>query len=137
MSKIYNYMVFAVGLTFLLRFSGIDTGTDFFFSFLGLSSDASAISNGAFIAKVAALFTIGAGASILIGFITKSTPESFLVGTIAAGLLTVMSGTFSAILTYAQANAGEWLYALLWLIFAPLWIGYVVALINYWRGVDG
>ena len=134
MSKVYTYMVIAVGLTFLLKFAGLPAGGDAFISWMGLSGDASGIELGNFIKGIIALFVVGSGAGIAIGFLTKSSPESYLVAPIASGIFTIFIGTFVSIINYA-ADFG-WVYYVIYLIFVPLMIGFGISIIQFWRGVD-
>lgn len=134
MSKVYNYMILAVGLTFLLKFAGIPSGADKFIEFLGLAGDASGISLGTFISGVVILFAVGTGAGITISFFTKSSSESYLVAPVALGILTVMIGTFVSIINYTK-NMG-FIYYIVWLIFIPLTLAFGIAIINFWRGND-
>ena len=137
MSKVYNYMVLAVGLTFLLKFAGIPSGADAFITWLGLSSDSSGVSMGVFFVGVAAVFAASTlvGGTIAIGFFTKSTPESSIVAPIALGIFGVITSTFVSVINYTKDM--DWVYYVVWLIFVPLLVAFGVAIINFWRGSDG
>lgn len=135
MSKVYNYMILAVGLTFLLKFAGIPSGADAFISWMGLSGNPGEISLGASFVGIAAIFAIGIGTGIAISFFTKTSPESYIVAPVAAGLFTVMTSTFISVVNYT-ADFG-YIYYLTFMIFIPLLAAYGVALINYWRGSGG
>lgn len=134
MSKVYTYMVIAVGLTFLLKFAGIPSGADAFISWLGLSETASGISLGLFMIGVAAVFTASVivGGTIQVGFFGTSTPESKIVATFATAVLVVFTSTFVSIITYTK-DLG-FIYYITWLIFIPLLVGFGISIIEYWRG---
>jgi hypothetical protein len=134
MSKVYNYMILAVGLTFLLKFAGIPSGADAFISWLGLSGDAGGISLGTFFLGVAALFIVGTGSGIAISFFTKSSSETWIVAPIAAGIFTVITSTFISVINYT-ADFG-FVYYITWLIFMPLLSAFAIAIIQFWRGTD-
>lgn len=134
MSKIYNYMVVAVALTFLLKFAGLPSGADAFINWLGLSGDASGISLGSFFIAVAALFVVGTGSGIAISFITKSSSETYLVAPIALGIFTVITSTFVSIINYTRDMG--YIYYIVWMLFVPLLGGFGVAIIQFWRGSD-
>lgn len=134
MSKVYNYMVLAVGLTFLMKFAGLPSGADGFISWLGLDTGIEGIGFGAFFIGVAALFTIGTGASLLIGYITKASSESFLIGSICGGIFAILVGTFVSMINYT-IDMG-WVYYVVYLMFVPLLAAFGIAMINYWRGSD-
>lgn len=134
MSKIYNYMIVAVGLTFLLRFAGIPSGADSFITWLGLASDPSGISFGAFFVGIAAIFVVGTGSGIAISFITKSPSETYIMAPIALGVFTVITSTFISVINYASDFG--FIYYITYLIFIPLLAGFGIAILRFWRGTD-
>lgn len=134
MSKVYNYMIIAVGLTFLLKFAGIPSGADTFISWMGLTTNASGVSFGTFFVAIAALFIVGTGTGIAISFLTRSPSESFIVAPIALGIFTVITSTFVSILNYTQDMG--YIFYIVWLIFVPLLLAFGIAIIQFWRGVD-
>jgi hypothetical protein len=134
MSKVYNYMVMSVFLIILLKFAGLPTGADSLLVWIGISSDISQISLGAYFLAVAGLFSLGAVASIVIGYYTKSSTESTSVAPIALGIFTVLTSTFVSIINYTK-DLG-FVYYIMYLIFVPLLAGFAVAIIQFWRGVD-
>ena len=135
MSKVYNYMILAVGLTFLLKFAGIPSGADAFITWLGLNANPSGISLGAFFIGIIAIFSVGTGVGIAISFFTKTTPESYLVAPVALGIFTVITSTFISIVNYTRDFG--FVYYLTFMIFIPLLVGFAVALVSYWRGSGG
>ena len=136
MSKVYNYMVLAVGLTFLLKFAGIPSGADGLLSYIGLSGNASGISSGAFFIALVALFTLGSATGIAISFFTKSPSETWVIQGIALGIFTVITSTFVSVVNYASGNAPLWIYYIVWMIFIPLLVGFGTSIISWWRGGD-
>jgi hypothetical protein len=134
MSKVYNYMILSVGLVLLMKFAGIPTGADSLLIYMGYADNASQISTGTFFLAVAALFAIGVVSGITISFFTKTSSESYLIAPIALGIFTVISSTFVSIINYTN-NMGFVNY-LVWLIFAPLLIGFGIAIIQFWRGTE-
>jgi uncharacterized membrane protein YphA (DoxX/SURF4 family) len=134
MSKVYNYMVISVGLTFLLKFAGIPSGADAFIEWMGLTADASGISLGAFFVAVAAVFTIGVGSGIAISFFTRTPSETFIVAPVALGIFTVITSTFISVINYTKDFG--FVYYIIWLIFIPLLMGFGITIIQFWRGAD-
>lgn len=134
MSKVYNYMVLAVGLTFLLKFAGIPSGADALLSWVGLSGDVSGVSLGVFFTAVVILFTVGTGIGIAISFITRSPSETFLVASIALGVFTVITATFVSVINFTKDMG--YIYYITWLVFAPLIVSFAIAIIQFWRGSD-
>lgn len=134
MSKVYNYMVIAVGLTFLLKFAGIPTGADSLITWLGLAGDASGVSLGAFFIAVGAIFVTGTGSGIAISYFTKSPSESYVIAPIALGIFTVIASCFISVVNYTSDMG--FVYYITWLIFIPFLAGFGVAIISFWRGTD-
>lgn len=134
MSKVYNYMILAVGLTLLLKFAGIPSGADSILTWLGLAGDASGISLGEFFVAIGALFIVGTGSGIAISFITKSPAESYIIAPIALGIFTILTSTFIGIINYTKDMG--FVFYLTFLIFIPLLVAFGIAIINFWRGVD-
>lgn len=135
MSKVYNYMFVAVGLTFLLKFAGIPSGADAFIEWIGLTTSASGVSLGAFFIGVIAVFTAGATASVIIGSFSRAAPESYLTATISSGIFTIIVSTFVSILNYVNGVYGQgWIYYIVWLMFTPIIVSFGVAIIEFWRG---
>lgn len=134
MSKVYTYMVIAVGLTFLMKFAGIPTGADSFMAWIGFAGDASQVSLGDFFLAIAGIFTVGVGAGIAISFLTRTPSETFIAAPIALGIFTVLVSSFISIINYTSGMG--WIYYLVWLIFTPLTTGFGVAIVQFWRGAD-
>lgn len=134
MSKVYNYMILAVGITFLLKFGGIPSGADTFIQWMGLAGDASGVSLGAFFVGIASVFSIGALSGIAISFFTGTTQETFIAAPIALGIFTVITSTFVSIINYTTGMG--WIYYLVWLTFIPLLVAFGVAIMQFWRGTD-
>lgn len=134
MSKVYTYMVIAVGLTFLLKFAGLPSGADAFISWLGLTGGAGGISLGTFYLGVVAIFVVGVAGGITISFFTKTNSESYIIAPLASGIFTVIVSTFISIINYAQDFG--WVYYVVYLIFVPLIVGFGIAILQFWRGTD-
>jgi len=135
MSKVYTYMVLAVGLTFLFKFAGLPfTGIENALSWMGLSTEATGISLGTFFLAVAVLFIVGTGTGIAISFITKSPSETYIIAPIALGIFTVFASVVSSIISYTKAFG--FIYYIAWLLLAPLLVAFGIAIIQFWRGYD-
>lgn len=134
MSKIYSYMVLAVGLTLLLKFAGIPSGGDAFLSWLGISDSASGISMGTFFVAVVALFAGGTLIGISISYLTKSSSESYIIAPVALGIFTVITSTFVSLINYTSDM--EYVSYIVAMIFLPLLGGFGIAIIQFWRGTE-
>ena len=134
MSKVYNYMVLGVGLTFLLKFAGIPSGADWFLFKLGLTGDISGVTLGWFYGAVLATFALGTLGAITIGYFTRSSSESYVMAPVASGVFAMLASTFISIIEYTKDMG--FVYYITWLIFVPLLLGFGIAIIQFWRGSD-
>ena len=130
MSKVYNYMVLSVGLVLLMKFAGIPTGADALLIYMGYADNASTISTGSFFLAIAALFAVGVATGITISFFTRTPSQSYVIAPLALGIFTVISSTFISIINYTSSMG--FVHYIAWLLFAPLLIGFGVAIISYW-----
>lgn len=136
MSKVVNYMITSVGLLILLRLSGIINGSTSLLSWIGLDTlTIGGFATSSFVNSVSLIFGAGILATVVIGFFTTTKSESFIVGTFAGGILTAMTSTIITIVNLASSYG--YVYYLVLMIFAPLWVGFLISLVNYWRGSDG
>lgn len=140
MSKVFNYMVISSGLTLLLGLAGIITGAEAQLNWLGFSLtgsliDVSNIPLGNFFSRITDLFIVGAAAGIVVGFFTRSQTESYIIAPVAAGIFTIITSIFMAILNYTSGMG--YVYYIVMLIFVPLLMGFAISIISYWRGSDG
>jgi hypothetical protein len=125
-------MILSVVLVFFLKFAGIPSGADALITWVGLAGDISNISFGAFFIATLALFSVGVASGIAIGFITKSPTESYIIAPICAGIFVIIVSTFVSILTYTQSMG--YVYYISMILFAPLLVGFFIAIIEFWRG---
>jgi hypothetical protein len=135
--QVYTYTIIGIGLMILLNLAGIDTGTSWVMTAMGITQSLTVfgLTISPVYVGVLALFTTAVGGGIVIGFITKSGIESIIVATFAIFLLANFMGLFVGVIAYAQAY-GDWTSSLATLLLVPYMIGYMIALIDYWRGAD-
>lgn len=134
MSQVYNYVVIAVVLTFLLKFMGIPSGADAIITYLGLSSTASGVSLGTFFIGVAAIFTVGVGAGIVTSFFTRTSSETFILAPLCAGIFTMIVSTFVSVVNYTSGLG--FVYYIVFIFFVPFIIAFGISIIKFWRGTD-
>jgi hypothetical protein len=137
----WNYIVISVLLAVLFEMGGIQV-TDTLVGYFGLSlSDGAGgmMSEGTFwnfIFNSTTGILVAVGISALaVGFLTKSNPENYLVlAIIIAGSATFLA-TFVGVIGAARAiDSTGWIYYLSLLLMGPLLVGYVVSMIDYFRG---
>ena len=137
MAKIFNYTMILAGLLVLLNMAGIG-GTSALAQYFNFSS-----AWGLSPIAIAIVGIIGAWgiAGTIAGLFGRSAPESTVVGAIALSLLTLSLGDMYLI--YQQMNsycgAGSIcapLSSIVLLLFTVLNVGYLIAIVQWWRGND-
>ena len=136
--KAFNYTIMILGMLLMLSFGGIDVGTNVL-SQIGLTSDAfnfgtSTFQN--FIFGTAGVLILGLGASLVVGFLTKSASENYAILPFIVSVLAVFVQGFTGIIIYSVANNPAWITNLILLILVPVTVGYSFSLVEFFRGTD-
>jgi len=141
--KVWNYIIMFVVISVLMFLAGIEiTGVTNLLIKIGILQEGAINldSNNTFRTTAIALLALAVGAGLIIGFITKSQSENFIIlpfitGTgIAFGLFVFINLGYS-IINYGFTQA-DWIGYITLVIFAPLTIGFIVSLIEFFRGTD-
>jgi hypothetical protein len=138
MAKVFMYAWILAGLDALFIMAGLSTGTGQLLAALGLANlNASVYQSAAWYANTAFLISAAASvAAIVIGYYTRSSTESNLVATYIAPLLMGwIFGDFVSLMTYAFAAGGIVKFMSI-LILVPLMAGFLISIIQWWRGND-
>ena len=136
MSKVYYFISITMGLTILMKLAGIPyTGEEQMLNWLGLDPNNFNPTNSLFyvalIAPITGLFTVAA----VVGSIFSK--ESTIRAVLASGILGVGIGAFVGILNYVKdiaQGSQQWVFYIVFMIFAVYITGYVLALIDWWGG---
>lgn len=135
--KIFTYLVTMAALSILLGvLTDVGTGGGLVLDAFGFTNitnpdfDNSPINSDA--TGIAFIFGIVAAGSIIVGLLTGSVAESFVMGALCSALI-VFIRDFIVIYQYFE---GSWVFYVLAAVFVPMTIGYVVALVEWWRGSD-
>lgn len=136
--KAFNYTIMILGMLLMLSFGGINVGTNVL-SQIGLTSDAfdfgtSTFQN--FIFGTAGVLILGLGASLVVGFLTKSASENYAILPFIVSVLAVFVQGFTGIIIYSIANNPPWITNLILLILVPTAVGYSFSLVEFFRGSD-
>ena len=138
MARIFIYSMLMVGVWMLLFFSGLSIGSTALLAALGISGG-TIVSN---VAAVVGILSLSAVlASIVIGTFTRQSVESSLVATFAGSLLTITCIDFISIINYftgicPATSDCSFVGYLISFLFVVLWAGYVIAIVQWWRGND-
>lgn len=79
---------------------------------------------------------IGLGAGIIVGIITRSNPENYVILPFIIGQAVLFFATFTGIIQYSFNNFPGWIAYITLLIMAPLAIGFIIAAYEHFRGTD-
>lgn len=135
--KVFNYTLMILGMLLLLAFAGIPLESNILSSFgLGIDFFNLTTSTGwNFLFGAAGILILGLGAALVVGFITKSQTENYVLLPFIVSILIVFAGAFKSIIDYTL-TIGGWVSGLTILILAPISIGYVISLAEFFRGTD-
>ena len=134
--KVWYYVLMSAFLGLLFEMAGIPVGSEVL-RYIGISATGTGIKTSGMYLSIFATggFLIGIGAAIIIGTFTRTSPENYIIlGFITAGL-TVFTSTFIGIIN-VTATYSTWLRSIILLILGPLTIGYVLSMVEFFRGTD-
>ena len=136
--KVYNYSFLMIGMVLLFEMAGVRTGASSLLDIFGIGTDTFTFSTSnlwnAVLGSTGILIGIGAG--ILIGTMTRSSPENFIILPFIVGTLGLFIQSFGSILVWIIGQDLGWVKSILILILAPFTVMYVFALIEFFRGTD-
>jgi len=134
--KVWYYVLMSAFLGLLFEMAGIPVGSEVL-SYIGISATGVGIKTAGMYLAIFATggFLIGIGAAIIIGTFTRTSPENYIIlGFITAGL-TIFTSTFIGIINIT-ATYSTWIRSLVLLILGPLTVGYVLSMVEFFRGTD-
>lgn len=137
--KIYNYMILLTGLILLFEMSGIPTGAQGILNIVGLGTGSAEITTSNLYLAIfgsAGLFVVGVAAGLIVGFFTRTSPENYIILPLITGTLAVFAGSFISIINYSLANHEIWISSIILLILGVLTMGYIISLVEFFRGTD-
>src|SRR3990167_612617 len=134
MAKVFTYVILCTGMMLIMNLMGVPTAVDSILAYLGITITGQTIFLPQFPTGFLAILASSAVGGIIIGTLTRSSPESFLIAPFVV-LLAVFIGTFASIINYA-GGFGDWTSKVVLVLMVPVAIGYGIALIDYWRGTD-
>jgi len=146
-AKVWKYIFISVGLIYLLKIAGLPTGTDAMFNILGLvfNSDATVSQVGVtnsslfdfIFGSAGILITIAAATgAVIAGLLTRAKPENIIVLPLITTVFVIFVQTGISIMIYANGLGQTWISAIMFLLMLPFTIGFLVALVDYFRGID-
>jgi len=133
--KVWNYVFLSTFLALILEFSGIPVATNLL-NYIGYSSDGLNLKTGAMYLAIfgGGGILIGLGTAIVIGTLTRSTAENYVILPFIIAGTTLFLSTFIGVIIAAQSFG--WIFYLILVIMGSLSVGFVYALVEHFRGTD-
>lgn len=148
MARVWKYVIISTGLIFFLQIAGIPTATDSLFQAMGIFFDAVTGNLSEFNVTLASMWDIllgdtgllitagiGVGA-VVVSFFTRAKPENLVMLPFITTILSLFVSTGVGIMQYAIALGQGWISAIIGFILLPFTIGFLVSLVEFFRGTD-
>ncbi len=143
MPKIFYYTIILATILIGLNFALVDTGVATFSSNLlnaiGVydtsNNYTSTILYTKYLMEIFAFAVLG----IVVGYFTKQSTESYIVGGLCGALFGWAYADFTSIMVAVSTQCATDCVYMIWitkLIFWPLLAGYCIAIVQWWRGND-
>lgn len=153
MGKVWTYVVLSLGLMLLLQFSGLPNGAmGELFTLVGVNfgadntiQAATATSTGFFnnifgtddLSIKGILITLAASiGAVVVGLFAKAQVENLILLPFITGTLVLFVSSYLAIINYTIGLGVPWVSALVSVIFIPIMFGFIVSLLEFFRGTD-
>lgn len=133
MARVFTFLILATGMMLLFTMAGVPTAVNSILDWLGLTATGQNVSASQFFIAIGAVFALATVSGIIIGTFSRASPESYILAPLCAALL-IFVGTFVSVINYTQSNSPGWIAGLMLLLFGPIVIGYVLSLVEFWRG---
>ena len=133
--KMYYFLTIIVGLMMLFNLAGINTTTGYVLTNLDILNNPQGFQSSTIYLAIVAIFLVAVTGGIVIGFFTKTSPESYLVAPLA-GILVLFVGDLISIITYTNSLGVKWVSYIVTMIMGALVFGYAVSVLDWWRGID-
>ena len=144
MARVYTYILIMTGMMILLELGGIQTGLNALLVLIGISITGlgttsanittSTLSDVLFSSSSGLLIAGIATGAIIAGLFTRSSPENFILLPLITGIGFAFAGTFVSVINYAVTNGSVLTGSIAVLIMAPMAVGYVISLAEFFRG---
>lgn len=123
-------------LGLLFEMAGIPVGAEVL-SYIGISATGTGIKTAGMYLAIfgSAGILIGIIGGILIGTFTRTSPENYIILGFITGGLTIFTSTFIGIINITSTY-DTWLRSIVLLILGPLTVGYILSMVEFFRGTD-
>ncbi len=136
---LFTYVIITIVLISMLTVAGIPTTASFAASSLGLIDGFGDFKGSTIFLAISAIFASVAVGGIVVSFFTKQSPDSYLTAGAAALMLALVNdwiAVYNVMNGLVQGSSMEWLKYVVQIPFAALVGGYLIVIVNWWRGSD-
>lgn len=119
-----------------LNIAGVNTTSGYVLNYLDIVNNPQNLQNTDFYNTILTIFTIALAGGVVVSFLTRSSPEAYLVAPLA-GILILFVGDIISVVTYVSSLRTAWINYILLPIMAGLAVTYLISVVDFWRGVDG
>lgn len=122
-------------LSLLLGFAGVNTSMGQVLSAFGFSDiNVNNYESSSIAGKLTFIFGLTIIGGIIASFTGSNLTESFVMGALAGALSLFISDYYNLYIYFK--DGAQWAFYLMSLIFIPMIIGYIISLVEWWRGAD-
>lgn len=133
--KVYYFLTIIVGLMILFNIAGINTTTGYVLNYLDIVDNPQNFQDTNLYNTIIAIFITAVVGGVVIGYFTKSSPESYLIAPFC-GLLVLFVGDIISIYSYVSGLGIDWIKYIVMMILIPLALGFCISIVEFWRGTD-
>lgn len=138
MAKIFTYSMILVGIMVLANVMGLPTFTGQLLD--GIGYYANNPLGGSFWQSILGIFILFAAVgTITVGIYTNKVSESFLVTSLCILIATASIGDMFSLMSYVSGICSadcSWMIGAFKVVFFILIIGYLISIVQWWRGND-
>ena len=137
--KVWNYLIITTGMMFILALAGFHIGVvDNLLQTLHLTTNTQDIGSSGlydYIFGIGGILILGI-AGMIVGFFTQARLENFVILPLIAAQLVAWLSCLVGIMSYANATFSGVISLVIIAILGPLTVGYLIALVEFFRGTD-
>jgi len=132
--RVSSYIFLVVGLMMIMNLAGVTTYTGYLLGQVGVIDSPEDVTTSGLFNIVSLIFAGVAVGGVVIGFLTKTSPESYLLAGYAGILILFAADIMSIVSATKNAGGSTWAYWVVATICVPIVIGYIHAVVSWWGG---
>lgn len=135
--RVYTYIFIVIGIQMLLYLAGVNLTSGYVLGQLNPFSPEN-FQSSQFVITIIGILAVTTIGGVVLGYLFRVNPESYIVGTLAGTILILFIGDMISIITDYKAANPEflWMAYLIDLILFPIAVAFALSLISWWRGAS-